>query len=648
MSIEEERLTHKIELDTRYKHSIIVDAHKNGFGKATTSLTEFVEREKIVLTSQSKDHLVEILKKLNERLVEGKDFVFYRPMEDVCSTYANLWETDDNGKRVRPIDVDATGLIRKISELRSLGKSMESIHKEDLACPDLQCPYETQKKKVMPIEKGGEGITRIVCSLEMFLTRRFSKNANTIIIDEADGLLNKQQDEVEDVSFIRPFISNEGYELTKSDRAKFAELIQSPNMVSYGVTRLLGFPIKNPDRVKNAVENFLSIYQQKVSNDEEITEKERAIIGKFLLLDSLVHDGVLTTHSRIKKEDVKEPWHHKDTFDKKEMIFRVPKLFQLYYALSQSPHFLYKGELPQVIITMARIRKNALRKEDYDNVIFLLFQKLLVKKSYGRYYRKLWQFYPKYLGEQNDLPNLPFPIDVIRPNFLISISRFRKFFNKSQWFIDAPKQFLLMHEIFSKIATKHKNSKGLVIIFEQFLKWFYAVRAMAKRNPNKLKDDLIKGGNPEATVDQLIKLLTSRLYSEFIDSRNKVVPPLLRFKPFGNETAGTEMHKNEAFLIVFGNWYSGENELDPDYEFANSGNYYSITPRKDLKAPIKEALQKRWARDYLEYPMRSRRDKPTYCITHYFKDTDIELEAITLEILDDYDISLNFVKLRDF
>ncbi len=675
MTIQDERDIYKSHLnDEKYRNSIIVDAHKNGWGKTIISLDLFHEREKIVLTSQSKSHLDEILKKLNFNLTEGKDYVFYKPMEEVCSTYLSLWEDDKNGDKL-PINEDAKELIHKISVLRHFKKPIDKIHSEDVRCTDPNCPYELQKKKILPIEKGGEGITRIVCSFEMFLTRKFYENVDTIIIDEADGILSKPENEVEEdvFNYIKPYVSNEEYNLSKEDELKMGYLLNFSNLDCYtGINKLYGFPILIPDGKKDEMldkmQEKIDKLQDKIENNEIPSDEEGKEVEKILYLKTLLEDGFVSAPSVINKNE-KEPWHHGDPYKKTEIITRIPSLFVLYNALLKSVLFDKKGKLPQIIITMARIRKNQLMKEDYVHIVWLLIQKAFSENII--YYEKLGKFYPLYFGEDSDLPDEEFTINVIRPNnILMSITQIKKTFETGNRFTpESVDYFLKMHEIIRKIAHKYKNSRGLVITFKPLIDWLGKIKNEFNTHPDEFKNELIKYGVDKDKADKLIEVLKERLYSRF-SLKGKEYYPLLHFMMFGNKTAGSEMNKNDKFLIIFGNWYNGENELNPDWEFADKSNHYAIAPRKEIKGMYKEALQNRWARDYLEYPMRSRREKPTYCITHYFrevkdmdkildkdiaireKDTAIspltfspesELLAITLEILEDYNIKLNFV-----
>ena len=116
----------------------------------------------------------------------------------------------------------------------------------------------------------------------------------------------------------------------------------------------------------------------------------------------------------------------------------------------------------------------------------------------------------------------------------------------------------------------------------------------------------------------------------------------LRMTHFGNSSSGTDMEKREKFLIVYGNWYSGEYGKFNSHFYPDRKNNNRLKVVKGLSEKMKEELQILLMREYLEYPLRSRRKLPTYCITDYFVETDKIAEKINAVILKDYNLDLVF------
>ena len=105
--------------------------HKNGFGKSKLQIRLFRENRNSCIIAQTHKHIEEtILPKLKEEgMKQDTDFVYYRPMEKVCSTYRNA---PDDTKHKNDI-------------LRKLFMSAGKRHSEVIQCEDSNCPYKLQE-----------------------------------------------------------------------------------------------------------------------------------------------------------------------------------------------------------------------------------------------------------------------------------------------------------------------------------------------------------------------------------------------------------------------------------------------------------------------------------------------------------------------
>lgn len=279
---------------------------------------------------------------------------------------------------------------------------------------------------------------------------------------------------------------------------------------------------------------------------------------------------------------------------------------------------------------MARMRKNPILKRKFEHLFWMLYNRTHEPDANEAPYKafKTWNLIPTYQGEGCNYPNNEWKIFVSKPIIRANITHINQVFSFSRGkpSPESFSEFLEINDQIASITSDHNRQYGLLITFKSLGEWIQEVRKFNIEKISELTKDF-----DEPIKNRILKALYSKKWD------------FLRVTDFGNNSAGTDMREREKFLIVYGNWFSGEYNRFNGYLFPDASNNYRLSVIPDAKEEIKKDLQILLMREYLEYPLRSRRKIQTYCIVDYFKEKDKTLLNTNTEILRDYNLEIVFV-----
>lgn len=556
----------------------------NGYGKSTIEVRAFMEMEKTCLLSQSHRHIQEVLIPKIEHigLVEGQDFVYYRPMEMICSTY----------KEVKKDIV----LYGKNKALRELFMPARKRHEIVVKCTDTECAYTLQEFSVS--KNNPDRITKVVSTVRMFVRKELQYNADVIFIDELDGTMDPQPVRCSKAlySTIKEYIGG--------------SITDTSSELNLPILNIFGRKILDRQKILSDIEKKRKTMQEEViaGNMEAYNERE---VADMNLLWQIAKDGFLMTDQTGSNED----WYFNG------YLHRVPLLYEIVDALTDQIKYHKK----KIIVSMARMRKNPILKRKFqilfDMLLRITREPGIDTVAYKAY--KAWDFRPIFQGEDCDFPDDEWTIIVRRPTIRANITHINELFSAKDLKTDSFMEFLEIDSQIASITTKFHKKRGLVITFKALKEWIEKARNLS---PSELNGKLKYLEEP--AQKKILKAIQSTKWD------------YLRISDFGNNSAGTDMRENEKFLIVYGNWFSGEHNRFQSLLYPDRNNNYRLTVVPNRSDIIKEELQILLMREYMEYPMRSRRRVPTYCITNYFNESDETLEPVNIEIFKDFNVKI--------
>jgi hypothetical protein len=305
-------------------------------------------------------------------------------------------------------------------------------------------------------------------------------------------------------------------------------------------------------------------------------------------------------------------------------IKRVPLLYQIINGLTDQKGYMTK----KLILSHARMRKNPILQNKFEQIFYMLHNNVsdgVYDIPYKGY--KVYSLFPEYLGENCFFPDEKWRIYATKPTILGNISHLNQWMhNDLPDFKTAPIEFMIFDKQISRISTIYNRQYGRLITFKSVIDWFDNVR---KITDSEIAESMKK----QKYDDKIIKMFVRTIRTKKWD--------FISMAEFGNNSTGTDMKEGEKFLIVFGNWYSGENSKFNGWLDANRNNGYRLTVRTEINAEYQRDLMSLIYREYMEYPLRSRRKKPTYAITNYFQEPDA-LMPYLIEILKDYNVEIEF------
>lgn len=564
----------------RNKPGTIAWLFKNGFGKSTLQVRIFKEFDDTCMLAQSHKHIKKVLipKLKAEGLEDGVDFVYYQPMEMLCSTFQEVKKNKE--------------LFNLNTALRELFVPAKVRHSEIIKCNDPYCPYTEQEWLIS--KDNPDRIPKTVASVTMFIKKELQYKSEIIIIDELDGIMDPEPVKCQK-ELIEKYIGEPLHTL-------------SNDLGIAGFLNQFGMKIKE----KNTIISEIDEWREKTAEDlnsgkihygndlrDEIKEKT--------MLYNVATDGLVI------QED--GDWYANNR------ILRVPRLFQIVNALTDQERYITK----KIIVSMARMRKNPILKRKFTGIFTMLIEAnnnaIYENIRYKGF--KAESLLPFFEGEDCDFPNDHWIINVKKPPHRTSFTAmdflFRDFDSSEEIREFSIRAFLEIDRQIAEITTKFNRKYGLLITFKALIEWI--------KKERKLGDEELK---------EQIKNMDKKTEERFIKAIKSKKWDFLRLSEFGNASAGTDMQDNEKFLIVYGNWFNGEYGKFNGLLFPDPANNYRLTVMPDLNERLKNELQNLILRDYMEYPLRSRRKIPTYCITDYFTENDRFLREVTKEILSDY------------
>ena len=228
-------------------------------------------------------------------------------------------------------------------------------------------------------------------------------------------------------------------------------------------------------------------------------------------------------------------------------------------------------------------------------------------------------------SEDCNYPDDKCKVYVKEPWSPVNITRINDVFKKDSMDLNTFEEFLRIDRQIAEITSKYNSQHGLLITFKSLEEWIKTVRGM---KPEELMQELIRFDEP--TRKRIQKALHSTKWD------------YLRMIDFGNNSTGTDMAENEKFLIIYGNWISGEHNKFNGYLYPDK-QAHGLKVAKNHSKRVKKELQILMMSEYFEYPLRSRRKIPTYCITNYFGEEDEIAKKTNVEILEDYNLEVVFL-----
>ncbi len=578
--------------------------HKNGFGKTTMQCRYFKESESAAYISFEHTHIEEvIIKKLEEEfeMEEGKDFAYVRPFELQCETYLSLRERKDEEARKQ---------IAIVKRLRDVGLNARIIHDEILHCNLDNCGYRRQEWAIN--KKNPDRIGRIVCTYKMYLNKEVEFLVKDLIVDEIDAMMYPERIYTDVVTL------DEMAGYIGDDLIRFSDLPP-------GYLEITGKLVSKRYYLVEQFKILQEEWKEKILCGWRPKDEEQMEIKLWQNLYRIAIDGYIPT------ENCQPEWQYRDHDG--EYFLASPILYRILNSLSSNPGALKKDS--KIILSMARARKNPILQRRFTQILETIIN-VEMQGNTGRDalpvspYKDLntSKLLPTFVGENIPFPDEPWALNVIKPISRLNVTSVRDAFKKENEFRKAPLEFLKLNEQIDPITTKHHNQHGLVITFHGIVRWIEKMEKLLS-DEDDVKRELMKY-HSEETANEVMAALKTRKLTEYI-----------RFKAFGNGSAGTEMRGNERFLIVVGNWWNGEYNNFNGFFYPERGNGYRLTVNSELGKDLKYKLQSLIMRDYMEYPLRARRKLPVYCVTNYFAEYDHDLQDINTEILEDYNVSIH-------
>ena len=560
---------------------------KNGYGKTEMKIRAFIETEDPCFVSQTHKHIKSvIIPKLSDKgLQNGVDYVYYVPMEMICTTYQELKEEKQS------IVLDQN------EALADLFMPMSKRHEVIIKCTDPACPFTLQEWNIS--KDNPDRIRKIVSTVKMLVRKELQYKANAIFVDELDGTLDPQEKKCSETlyHYLQGMMGD-------SISVSHDELGRMP------ILNMFGRMLKNRENILSEIEAKREELQEKVlKGDMEAYDKGE--VGDMNLLWQIATDGLLMADGSGKNED----WYFN------EFLHRVPLLYEIADALTDQKSYLTK----KIIVSMARMRKNPILKRKFKLLFDMLYQTTAEPQIDSVAYKefKVSNLFPTYQGEDCEFPNDKWKIYVQKPSGRAGKEYLKKVFSE-----DGPEsftEFLKIDKQLSEIATRHNRQHGLLISYKSFVDWLKKIRGYTQEELEKCMDSF-----DENTRKKIKRAINSTKWN------------YLRTTTFGNGSSGTDMDSREKFLIVYGNWFSGEYKKFNGLFYPDKQHNYRLRAAEELPDTMKRELQILLMREYLEFPLRSRRKIPTYCITNYFQEEDKIAEKTNMEILEDYNVYIEF------
>lgn len=433
--------------------------HKNGFGKSTIQVRVFKEFDNSCIIAQTHEHIENvILPKLKEvGLKRDIDYVYYRRMEDICTTFAKIKGVVDELRQGAYTELERMELdnsyenkiLTKNYDMAMLYVGMSVRHRNVIKCIDPDCPFRLQE---WAISKDNPDRTRkVVSTVRMFVKKELQFKTNVIILDELDGTLDPQEEKC----------SRELYEQFRKDVGNSIYLTFD-ELDRMAILNMFGRQIKNRQEIIESVEKRRKYLQDEIwkNNFSVYDDKE---VREMNLRWKVANDGFLMTDRSGRHED----WWFKDR------IHRVPMLCEIADALTDEHRYLRK----KIIASMARMRKNPILQRKLKILFWMLYQRTMEPGVESTAYKeyKVQDLFPKFLGEDCNLPDDRWNIFVQKPSIRTSNEYFSNTFKEGN--PEAFGTFLEIDKQLSHITTKFNRQYGLLITFKALEDWLHAIRS---------------------------------------------------------------------------------------------------------------------------------------------------------------------------